>query len=133
MTKKTYRATVFGKEGCAKCTQLKNRLTKMITKGTLTDLDMEYKDVLTVPGMVDFSELECLNPQRIPALVVSRFNDKKDRYDVIPTPVPGKPDDVCQASRLYQIMGIQTDYSGAGKGIITPQMIQHVIEQAQHV
>ncbi|NCD34847.1 MAG: hypothetical protein EOL87_15705 [Spartobacteria bacterium] len=131
MSGTNYRVTVFGKEGCDKCSQLKNRLSKMINKGQLADVDMDYKDVLTVDGVVDFSELECLNPQRIPAMVVSRYSSESGRYEAIENPRPGEADAVCKKSRLYHIMGVQTDYSLEGRGIITPEMIAHVVTEAQ--
>ena len=37
---------------------------------------------------------------------------------------------VCRKSRLYQFVGLQTDYSEAGKGVISPKMIQAVLAEA---
>ena len=45
-------------------------------------------------------------------------------------PTPGANDPVCGNSKLYQYLGIQTDYSDEGKGIITPDMIRHILDAA---
>ena len=43
---------------------------------------------------------------------------------------PGTIDKVCKKARLYQFLGLQTDYSDLGKGLITPKMIQSVLAEA---
>jgi hypothetical protein len=46
-------------------------------------------------------------------------------------PEPGRKNGVCKQSRLYQFVGIQTDYSDVGKGLITKPMIESVLAEAR--
>jgi len=126
----TYQISVFGKKGCDKCAVLKDRISKMLEKEELKDFSMKYWDVETEEGMVMFCQTECLNPQRIPAMLVMKENGSGD-YEPIPNPKMGTKDEVCGKSRLYQYLGIQTDYSDEGKGVITPRMIKSVLDEAR--
>ena len=36
---------------------------------------------------------------------------------------------VCRKAKLYQYIGLQTDYSNVGQGLITPKMIQSVLAE----
>lgn len=123
---------VFGKPGCAKCDQLKKRLGKLLADPRWEGIGMEVQDLSTVEGLVNFAEAECLNPQRIPALLVLRENDGAG-WQPLPSPAPGAEDAVCGKSRLYSWIGLQTDYSEAGKGLITPAMLESVLEDARRV
>lgn len=121
---------VFGKPGCAKCAMLNRRLDKMLEEvPAYARFHKEYHNVLSEEGLVDFCKSECLNPSRIPAMVISVTDDAgKPRY--LPNPAPGTEDPVCRHSRIYQYLGVQTDYSEEGKGIITPEMIKTILDQA---
>ncbi len=132
MSDKKMKITVFGKTGCDKCKVLQSRLDEMLGRpewGALYEKD--YCDVETEEGIVAFCKAECVNPQRIPAFVVQRWAPETQRYEPVPNPEPGRQDPVCRNSRLYQFMGIQTDYSEAGKGVITKPMIESVLAGAR--
>ena len=36
-------------------------------------------------------------------------------------------------SKLYQFLGVQTDYSEEGKGIISPEMIKSILDEALEI
>ena len=59
--------------------------------------------------------------------------DAEGRESYIENPTPGAEDPVCRRSRLYQYIGLQTDYSDEGKGIITPAMVEAVLKEADRV
>ena len=125
-----YQIQVFGKAGCDKCHTLNQRLDKLLAKDDYTDFDKLYYDVETIDGLIAFSEAECINPSRIPALLVTEWSESDGEYVPLDTAEPGAEDPVCRKSRLYQYVGLQTDYSSAGKGIISPKMIQAVLTEA---
>jgi hypothetical protein len=132
MTDKKMKIVVFGKTGCAKCKVLQSRLDELLEREEWSAAyEKEYCDVETEDGIVKFCKAECVNPQRIPAFVVQRWDPEAQRYEPAPNPEPGKADPVCRQSRLYQFMGIQTDYSDAGKGLITKPMIESVLAGAR--
>lgn len=124
-----YQIKVFGKEGCDKCHTLNQRLDKLLAKNEYGAFEKMYCDVETIEGLVAFAEAECINPSRIPAMLVTEWND--DRAEFVPVPVaePGAADPVCKKSRLYHYLGLQTDYSASGKGVISPKMIQSILAQ----
>ncbi|MDZ8118098.1 hypothetical protein [Pontiella agarivorans] len=126
-----YQIKVFGKEGCDKCHTLNQRLDKLLKKEDFNDFEKCYCDVETTDGLVAFSEAECINPSRIPAMLISRWDDEEQDYIPVETANPGSADPICKKSRLYQYVGLQTDYSPAGKGILTPKMIQTVLAEAR--
>ncbi len=130
---KEYRVLVFGKTGCQKCTMLKRRLDRMFAKEEWQDFEKEYCDLGTSEGLVRFCKSECVNPSRIPALMITKRDPETGNYVPLENPSPGKPDAVCGKSKLYQRMGLQTDYSENGKGLITPTMITAVLEEARQV
>ena len=125
-----YQIKVFGKQGCDKCHTLNQRLDKLLAKDEYNSFDKLYCDVETVDGLVAFSEAECINPSRIPAMLVSEWDEEADEYVPIGTKDPGKEDPVCMKSKLYQYVGLQTDYSDIGKGVLSPKMIQSVLAEA---
>ena len=127
---KTFKIQVFGKPGCAKCKMLNQRLDKLLEENEWSDFEKEYCDVETVDGLVAFSSAECVNPQRIPAMLITR-RDEAGRYVPVQTREPKPRDEVCGKSKLYQYVGLQTDYSDEGKGIISPKMITAVLEEAR--
>lgn len=127
---KPYKIKVFGKEGCAKCKMLNQRLDKLLEEKEWFHFEKEYCDVETIDGLVAFASAECINPQRIPALLVTRRQEETERYIPVPARNPQPRDPVCGKSKLYQYLGLQTDYSDEGKGIISPRMITTVLEEA---
>ncbi|WP_372808711.1 hypothetical protein [Pontiella sp.] len=126
-----YQIRVFGKEGCDKCHTLNQRLDKLLTKDEYADFNKLYCDVETAEGLVAFSEAECINPSRIPALLITKWDEEAGEYKPVGTKAPGAKDAVCKKSRLYQYVGLQTDYSEVGKGVISPKMIQAVLAEAR--
>jgi hypothetical protein len=88
--------------------------------------------VETIDGLVAFAEAECINPSRIPAMLVTAWDEETDDYVPLSTKAPGAKDAVCKKSKLYQYVGLQTDYSDVGKGTISPKMIQAVLTEAQN-
>ncbi|MEI6891628.1 MAG: hypothetical protein V5783_05595 [Pontiella sp.] len=127
----TYQIRVFGKEGCDKCHTLNQRLDKLLTKAEYSDFEKRYFDVETLDGLVAFSEAECINPSRIPAILVTQWSTEEKEFIPVNTMKPGAKDSVCKKAKLYQYLGLQTDYSSLGKGIISPKMIQAVLTEAQ--
>ena len=127
-----YQIRVFGKEGCDKCHTLNQRLDKLLTKTEYAAFEKRYFDVETMDGLVAFSEAECINPSRIPALLVTEWNAEEEDFVPVDTKQPGAQDSVCKKAKLYQYVGLQTDYSDTGKGVISPKMIQSVLAEAQH-
>ncbi len=126
-----YQIRVFGKQGCDKCHTLNQRLDKLLGKDAYASFDKLYCDVETIEGLVAFSEAECINPSRIPAMLVTRWDDGEGEYLPVPARRPGEPDPVCNKAKLYHYLGLQTDYSDAGKGIISPKMIQSVLDETE--
>ena len=124
---KPYQVAVFGKRGCDKCAVLNQRLDKLLAKEEWQDFEKKYFDVETEEGIVTFCEAECMNPQRIPAMLVSALNEGSGEYAPVPNLDPDKKDLICKNSRLYQHVGLQTDYSASGGGTITPKMISSVL------
>lgn len=128
---KPYKIKVFVKSGCAKSKTLSQRLKKLLAKEEWGDFDQEYLDVETVDGLVDFASACCINPKRIPALLLTRRQEKTGRYEPVMTREPQiGPDPICGKSKLYQYVGLQTDYTPVGNGIISPKMIKAVMEEA---
>lgn len=127
---KPYKIKVFGRSGNDKSETLNQRLDKILSKKEWVDFDKEYCDVETVDGLVAFASAECINPQRIPALLVTKKEEITGKYTPVVTRHPQqKPDKICGKSKLYQYVGLQTDYSDEGNGIISPKMITAVLEE----
>ncbi len=124
-----YQIRVFGKQSCDKCHTLNQRLDKLLSKNEYADFEKVYCDVETIDGLVAFSEAECINPSRIPAMLVTAWNDAEGEYEPVETQVPGRQDPVCKKARLYQYVGLQTDYSDVGQGVISPKMLQSVLKE----
>lgn len=124
---KPYRILVFGKTGCDKCKVLQTRLDNMVAAPEWQDFEKTYSDVETEDGLVEFCRTGCINPHRIPAFVVKKRNTQTGAYDYIADTRPESLD----RSRLNVHVGVQTDYSDAGRGLITPQTIASVLELAR--
>ncbi len=123
-----YQIKVFGKQGCDKCHTLNQRLDKLLAKEDYSAFAKLYCDVETIDGIVAFSEAECINPSRIPAMLVTEWDEAANEFTPISTKQPGAKDSVCKKAKLYQYLGLQTDYSGTG--VITPKMIQSILAEA---
>jgi len=130
MKKKPYKIQVFGKPGCAKCKMLNQRLDKILADPKWSDFEKEYCDVETVEGLVAFASAECINPQRIPAMLVNQLQEESGSYSPVSVRDPQPRDEICGQSKLYQYVGLQTDYSKEGKGTISPHMITVVLSEA---
>jgi hypothetical protein len=126
-----YQISVFGKQGCDKCHTLNQRIDKLLAKEEYSDFAKHYYDVETIDGLVAFSEAECINPSRIPAMLITEWNADAGEYIPVCTKEPGAKDSVCRKSKLYQYVGLQTDYSDVGKGVISPKMIKSVLAEVQ--
>ncbi len=125
------RVVVFGKAGCDKCKTLQARLADLLNREEWRALfEPDYCDIEAEDGIVRFCKAECINPQRIPALLVERWDPEQHRYAPLPNPTPGARDPLGGNSRLYQFLGLQTDYSETGRGILTKPMIESVLAGA---
>ncbi len=128
---KTYVVKVFGKAGCAKCKTLNKRLDTLLAKDEWSDFDKQYCDVETADGLLDFCRAECINPNRIPALVVAKRDADDDEGRMLLNPTPDERSAVYGNSKLYTYLGLQTDYTDVGKGLIKPNMLTAVLEEAR--
>ena len=124
-----FQIKVFGKQGCEKCHTLNQRLDKLLVKEEYSAFEKLYCDVESIDGLVAFAEAECINPARIPAMLITEWSEADDEYVPVATQQPGAVDAICQKAKLYQYLGLQTDYSDLGKGLITPKMIQSVLSE----
>jgi hypothetical protein len=120
---------VFGKTGCDKCGVLNQRVDKLLARDEWKEFEKLYCDVESEEGIVKFCEAECINPQRLPALLVTRQNSENGEYEPLSNPQPGSQDPVCKNARLYQYLGLQTDYQAGGT--LTPQMITTILTEAR--
>lgn len=129
---KRYRVSVFGKAGCAKCKVLNQRVDDLLTRPEWKAFEKRYCDIDTEDGLVALCLAECVNPQRIPALVIERREAEDQPYRLLPHPSPGTEDAVLGSSALYSLLGLQTDYAGQGRGVIAPRQLSHLFERALH-
>lgn len=122
-------ANVFGKAGCDKCTMLKRRVTKLLEKPEYSAIEMRYQDLFSEDGLVQFCLAQCLNPSRVPALVMSRLR-ADGTSEWLANPQPGEDEEIFGKAKLYQYLGVQTDYGDHGRGIISPAMVETLFRQA---
>lgn len=127
---KPFRVQVFGKPECKKCHVLNQRLDRLLAKDEWQDFEKTALLLNTEEGLIAFSEAECINPQRIPAMLVLAKGMDGD-YRPVRNPKPGAEDATCGKSRLFQYLGLQTDYSDDGRGVISPKMIASVLGEAR--
>ena len=99
-----------------------------MSRSEYSDVKMEYHDVLTEDGVVEFCKAGCLNPNRIPALLMA----KDGEYIRNPLSFDSNNKDVYKASCTYSWIGIQTDYVSGG-GLITPAMIKETVDKAKEL
>jgi hypothetical protein len=128
---KPYQVKVFGKAGCQKCHVLNQRVDRILEQPEWQAFEKWACDVETEDGIIAFSEAECINPSRIPAVLVARWNEPRGEYEPMPNPAPGAPRPAGGKSRLYQYLGLQTDYRDGGGGVVTPQMITELLAEAR--
>ena len=128
---KPYQVRVFGKAGCEKCHILNQRLDKILDQDEWRDFEKCSFDVETEDGIIAFSEAECVNPSRIPAVLVTRRNEQSGEYEPVPNRAPGAEQEVYGKSPLYQYLGLQTDYRDEGRGVITPRMLTSLLADAR--
>ncbi len=119
---------VFGKKGCDKCGVLNQRIDKLLTEERYQEIEKIYRDIETVDGLIDFCEAECLNPSKIPALVIAKNENGVTNW--LPNKTVGNDAEIYKKSKTYQYLGLQTDYSEIGKGIISPKQIQAILDEA---
>ena len=124
-----YRVTVFGKQNCDKCKTLNRRLDKELKRDGMADFEKEYVDLDTEQGLVRFCKTECINPQRIPAMLVTRRDEQSGHYEPIPA-APAETESP-DPSRLVPVIGLQTDYSERGMGLLKPETIRGVLNEAR--
>lgn len=127
---KQYRVTVFGKEGCSKCKVLQSRIKKLLTEPDFQAFDYAYASLDTEEGLIQFCKAESINPQRVPAFIVERRDDLTEAYVPLKprcAPAPGDPD---VATKLFTVLGMQTDYSDEGGGILHPDQIKQILQEA---
>ncbi len=125
-----FRVHVFGKKGCDKCTVLNQRLDKLLEGDEWSAFEKHYNDVETETGLVAFAEAECINPQRIPAMMVMRHSEETGEFEPMPNRDPENPDPIFKKSKLYQFLGVQTDYTDTGRGVISPKMVKKCLQEA---
>ena len=128
--RKKFRVMVFGKTGCEKCKVLNRRLDRLFAEAQWQDFEKQYCDVETEDGLIAFCRAQCVNPSRIPALLVTQCTDT-GCYVPVQNRRAGTTDPVCGRAHLYQYVGLQTDYSEIGSGLITPEMIEAVLNEAR--
>jgi hypothetical protein len=124
-----YKIQVFGKPGCDKCAVLNQRLDKLLAEEQWRDFEKEYCSLDTEDGLVAFAESECINPNRIPALIVKRLNSGTGEYEPMPAP-PAMNDDLTRRTSLRAFLGLQTDYGEAGRGVLSPKTLEWVLREA---
>jgi hypothetical protein len=126
-----YRVQVFGKLGCNKCKALNRRVEKLLSSAEWADFDNVYTKLDTIDGLVEFCSAECINPSRIPAVMILKEDPESKEFRRIPESHPENWDKVFGKSRLYSYLGLQTDYSLSGRGVLTPKMLKALMEEAR--
>ena len=101
----------------------------MLKKEEWQDFSKSYVEVLTEQGLIEFCNMECINPQRIPAMTVQRLVPETHTYEYILNPHHKAVDDACGSFKLYTYLGLQTDYTTTGT--ITPKMITSILTSAR--
>ena len=128
-----WRAVVFGKPGCPKCGVLRRRLESLLAETGWDDFEPAYIDVETEDGLVAFCRAECINPNRLPALLIMERAPGLDSWRPVERPAPPAPEERGGSLRLYVYFGLQTDYSEAGRGVIPPEVIRSELEAVRRL
>ncbi len=127
---KPLRMTVFGKAGCDKCKVMRKRVEELVAADD--GVEAAYCDVETEAGLVQFCRAECMNPQRIPAVLMYRRASEGGTYEPVPAAPAGEGEHpVYGRSRLNHLLGLQTDYSAAGRGVVSPRMLRAMLKEAR--
>ncbi len=129
-----YQILLFGKAGCDKCAILEKRLDNLLATEKWSDFSKIKFDLESEEGLVEFCSIECMNPQRVPGFVVAKKNSQSGKFELLPNqPKNSRSDDedICGNSRLYTWLGLQTDYTDQGGGVISPKMITTILTEAQ--
>ncbi len=121
------RVVVFGKAGCDKCAVLRKRVETLLGEPGWQDFEMAYLSVETEEGLAAFCRAECINPNRMPALLVMEPANVPGGWRPLARAAP----DPSGGARLYAVVGLQTDYSEAGRGVLSPRAIRAELEEAQ--
>ena len=108
---------------------LNERLDSLLLTEQWQDFEKSYNDVESEDGMVGFAKAEVLNPQRIPSFYVEKLNER-GTYEPLLNP---EMNSSMSLSRPWRYIGIETDYSESGRGIITPQMICEALGKAKEL
>jgi hypothetical protein len=107
---------LWGKQGCAKCKALHNRLEKI--KQT-RDFTLVYHDIKTIEGLVAFCKHGSINGNTIPAVTIEGNLEPLSRENWnFPGSLP-----------LYGEMGICTDYDNGG--VVRPEAIEYLLTKAE--
>lgn len=125
-----YRIAVFGKTGCDKCRVLNGRIDRILASGRWPDFEKVYYDLTTEEGLIAFAQAECINPSRIPAVLVMRWNQETGDYEPIPRRRPPEPRAGLR-SPLYPYLGLQTDYREEGGGTLSAPMVERLLQEVQ--
>jgi hypothetical protein len=120
-------AHVIGHTGCKKCEMLNRRLDALLEKEPYkSSFAKVYHDTEDPRWMKEkelalmfFCKCQCINPNRIPALIIT---DERGEF----LSRDGKPKN---SNQLYQFIGIQTDYTDGG-GILPPEIIKETLDEA---
>ncbi len=126
-----YQIHIYGKKGCDKCAILNQRLDKLLKDDAWQDFEKVYNDVETEEGVISFAEAECINPQRIPAMLIKQLDQASGAYAPVPNAKPDTPAKLYKKSKLYQYLGLQTDYTDIGRGVISPKMIKSCLTEVR--
>ncbi|MGQ9662374.1 MAG: anaerobic ribonucleoside-triphosphate reductase, partial [Kiritimatiellia bacterium] len=126
---KPFLLLLFGKTGCKKCSVLDERLERLLAEPQWADFAKLYLDAETEEGLVALCEAECIDPQRLPGLLVLRRGVNREEYHPISNPSYGKSS--ANPSRLSVYLGLHTDYSETGRGVITTEMITQLLAEAR--
>jgi len=131
MNGKDFLVTVFGKAGCDKCKTMNKRIDDLLVKPEWQDFEKSYHDLETEDGLVAYCRTECINTTRIPAVVISKRNPQTGKYEFLANPQPDRFDPVLKRTQLYSWIGLQTDYSEQGQGVVSPKMLTTLLEEAR--
>jgi hypothetical protein len=131
MIPKPYRIEVYGKPGCEKCSLLKKRLDGLLKTKEWQAFEKIYYNVESIDGLVAFTQVECLNPSRIPGFVITKWNNQIQGYEYIPQNAQDIEDNF-KRTLLHMWLGLQTDYSEIGKGTLPPKLIEDMLQRAKN-
>lgn len=106
---------------------LNERVDKLLEQKDWQEFDKSYIDIETIDGFVSFVKTEALNPQRIPSFIIEKKQGSGEWAPLI------NPESVSSTkiSVPWRYIGVETDYSENGRGIITPPMITGALMQAK--